>query len=393
MPPTPHIPISSCVPPFSLLAALAAKRKEVLAKLEDLTEKSKPFQELFSLPEVQEMAASVDGAQLREYLESNHGFNVESLDTLYDYAHLLYDIGMYDDAGQMLYQFSALVPDTSERAFSALWGRFACGILGQKWDDAVKDLERLKEFIDADSGNPTAALRQLQQRTWLIHWSLFVFFRMPNDNPETGLDALIELFLYDAPYANTIQTVCPHILRYLSTAVIVQSQTQKRKGVMKQLIKVIQQESYIYKDPITEFVECLYVNFDFDSAQKKLKECETVLLNDFFLAARRTDFIEHSRLFIFETYCRIHNTISINMLAEKLNMDVARAEEWIVNLIRHARLDAKIDSKAGTVLMTPKVPSIYHQVIERTKSLTFRSSALAEGIERAARPKPQKRFD
>ena len=71
--------------------------------------------------------------------------------------------------------------------------------------------------------------------------------RYPNTNAETGLDALIELFLYDPPYANTIQTVCPHILRYLSTAVIVQSQTQKRKGVMKQLIKVIQQESYIYK--------------------------------------------------------------------------------------------------------------------------------------------------
>ena len=31
------------------------------------------------------------------------------------------------------------------------------------------------------------------------------------------------------------------------------------------------QESYTYKDPITEFVECLYVNFDFDSAQKKLR--------------------------------------------------------------------------------------------------------------------------
>ena len=61
----------------------------------------------------------------------------------------------------------------------------------------MKDLVRLKEFIDADSNNPTAALRQLQQRTWLIHWSLFVFFRFPNENPETGLDALIELFLFD----------------------------------------------------------------------------------------------------------------------------------------------------------------------------------------------------
>ena len=37
------------------------------------------------------------------------------------------------------------------------------------------------------------------------------------------------------------------------------------------------QESYSYRDPITEFVECLYVNFDFDMAQQKLLECEKVL--------------------------------------------------------------------------------------------------------------------
>ena len=45
---------------------------------------------------------------------------------------------------------------------------------------------------------------------------------------------------------------------------------------MKDLVRVIQQESYTYRDPITEFLECLYVNFDFDGAQKKLVECETV---------------------------------------------------------------------------------------------------------------------
>lgn len=33
------------------------------------------------------------------------------------------------------------------------------------------------------------------------------------------------------------------------------------------------------------------------------------------------------------------------MLAEKLNMSPEEAERWIVNLIRNARLDAKIDSK------------------------------------------------
>lgn len=105
-------------------------------------------------------------------------------------------------------------------------------------------------------------------------------------------------------YLNAIQTMCPHILRYLTTAVITNKDVRKRRQVLKDLVKVIQQvrpvvvgrtippseaggfshvtnkclpqESYTYRDPITEFVECLYVNFDFDSAQKKLRECESV---------------------------------------------------------------------------------------------------------------------
>ena len=30
-----------------------------------------------------------------------------------------------------------------------------------------------------------------------------------------------------------------------------------------------------YRDPITEFLEALYINFDFDGAQTKLVECES----------------------------------------------------------------------------------------------------------------------
>ena len=43
----------------------------------------------------------------------------------------------------------------------------------------------------------------------------------------------------------------------------------------------------------------------------------------------------------------------ISMLADKLNMTPEEAERWIVNLIRNARLDAKIDSKlvSSTVLV------------------------------------------
>lgn len=40
-----------------------------------------------------------------------------------------------------------------------------------------------------------------------------------------------------------------------------------------------------------------------------------------------------------------------SMLAEKLNMTPEEAERWIVNLIRNARLDAKIDSKLVRVFL------------------------------------------
>lgn len=80
---------------------------------------------------------------------------------------------------------------------------------------------------------------------------------------------------------------------------------------LQDLVRVIQQESYTYKDPITEFLAHLYVDFDFDAAQEKLQQCAAVLENDFFLVACQTDFIENARLMIFELFCRIHQCISI----------------------------------------------------------------------------------
>jgi len=167
-------------------------------------------------------------------------------------------------------------------------------------------------------------------------------------------------------------------LRYLTTAVLC---NKKRRSVLKELIRVIQQESNTYRDPVTEFLECLYINFDFDTAQHKLRDCEKVLSNDFFLMSSLEEFLENARLFIFETYCRIHQVIDIGMLAQKLNLDTSAAEKWIVNMIRNARLDAKIDSAHNQVVMGTQHPSIYQQVIEKTKGLAFRTYMLSNGLE------------
>jgi translation initiation factor 3 subunit E len=298
-----------------------------------------------------------------ECAPENHG-TPAYVDALYRHAKVAFEIGHYSKAADLLGNFR-LQCTNADRAVSALWGKLAAEILLRRWPEALEDLGKLNDsIVDARS----TSLVQLQQRTWLVHWALFVLFNYPE-----GRDELVDL-LFNERNLQAIQINCPYILRYLTAAVM----TDRRRHVLlNQLVQVIQQEQSTYRDPLTEFVECLYINFDFEGAQQTLRKCEVVLENDFFLVSCHEDFIENARLFMFETYCRIHQCIDISMLAAKLNMEQDAAERWIVNLIRNARLDAKIDSKANHVIMGIRHPSVYQQVIEKTAGLSFRGHVLA----------------
>ncbi|KAG1712144.1 Eukaryotic translation initiation factor 3 subunit E [Nymphon striatum] len=357
-----HLKPDAEIPP-----TLVDRRREVVTQLKQLQEETDPIFKIFLDQEFSAMMTKqVSIRQLTDYLTKNHEFKIEMLDTWYTFAKFQYECGNYSGAAEYLSFHRVLVSPTDKNYLNGLWGKLASEILMQNWDHALEDLNRLKDYIENNSFG--SSLDSLQQRTWLIHWSLFVFF-----NHAKGRDHIIDMFLYQPRYLNAIQTICPHILRYLATAVIT---NKNKRSVLKDLIKVIQQESYTYRDPVTEFIECLYVNFDFDGAQQKLRDCETVLMNDFFLVACLDDFIENARLLIFETFCRIHQCISINMLSEKLNMAPKEAERWIVELIRNARLDAKIDSRLGHVVMGTQAISPYEQVIDKTRSLSVRSQML-----------------
>lgn len=49
-------------------------------------------------------------------------------------------------------------------------------------------------------------------------------------------------------YLNAIQTMCPHILRYLATAVIINRSRRNALNALKDLVKVIQQVSRKYSN-------------------------------------------------------------------------------------------------------------------------------------------------
>ncbi len=70
-------------------------------------------------------------------------------------------------------------------------------------------------------------------------------------------------------------------------------------------------EEYQYSDPVTNFLKELYVEFDFESAQKELGKAEKVVENDYFLQEFREEFLDNARYLISEAYCRIHQKIDI----------------------------------------------------------------------------------
>jgi len=273
-----------------------------------------------------------------------------------------------------------------------LWGKLSCEILLLNWEGAQEALTAVQLSIEQlCNTKQMAALEGLKQRTWLLHWSLFVFW---NNSGSKGLESMVELFFAEK-YLHAITTTAPHLLRYLTAAVLLckrrlaKSSTTgstafgrntgvEARRLMKDLIRVM--NNCDYTDPIVEFVDCLCVKFDFEGARLKLVECKAVLKGDFFLCEQTDLFMEEARVFVFENYCRIHRKIDLDVLGTKLAMDRESAERWIVDLIRNALLDAKIDSEEGCVVMGSEEPSVYEQVMEKTRDLNLRSLTLSQNL-------------
>jgi len=304
------------------------------------------------------------------YLQQQHGITPHHVDVLHRYAKFVYDCGQYQQASSLLVSARALSTDP-DKAFSAMWGKLASEILMQNWNQAVEDIQALRDAIEARPATPPLVL--LQQRCWLMHWALFIF-----GNHTNGRQVVADIMFHDR-YLNAVQTNAPHLLRYLAVAVVT---TPRLKGRLKELVRVIGVERMNYSDPITRFLEALYTDCNFEVAQELLKECSTLLDNDFFLSNSEQDFMTHARLYIFETYCRIHERIDLKMLAKKLGMEQIAAEKWIVKMVSDAQLNAKIDSQSGHVILGVQPPDVYQQVIEKTKGLSFRSYVLAQNIEK-----------
>ncbi|OEU13103.1 hypothetical protein FRACYDRAFT_172037 [Fragilariopsis cylindrus CCMP1102] len=349
------------------------QKKQVFKQLEELESGCKPLTDLCNNAEEKTKLIS-EGQWSIDALSQKEDMNItpEVLEIYRKTAKFQFDCGDYQTARDMLENYISLLakppaPTIDSNILQVLWGRLACEILVEGWEAASVALDAA-----------------LSERTWLLHWSLFVYW---NNSAKGGLEQLVELF-HTERYKQAITTNAPHLLRYLTAAVLLCKRRITKKAaagsnaearrLMKNLINVMQDCDH--SDPIVEFVNCLCVKFDFESAQTKLAECEKVLDADFFLCKQTGLFMEEARVFVFENYCRIHNKIDLEALGKKLAMNEDEAERWIVDLIRNADLDAKIDAAEGCVVMGGSVQSVYEQVMERTRDLNVRSAALTQNL-------------
>lgn len=354
-------------------------------EMEERTEKERNFvfselkrTELACGPLMELLKEDEDGDDSRpslslESLRSKKEVSPGNIEALFGRAKLVFDIGRYESAAKTLAIFRKL-SDDEDKKFWALWGKLAAEILMVNCEVAHEDLKELRQEIDRQvfAGH----LAQLQQRSWLVHWSLFIFF-----NLEGGLSAMME-FLLQEKLINTIQTQCPHILRYIACAVII---NKLRKNVLKDVVKILISEKDAYSDPITQFVTAVYSEFDFERAMELLPECNQVAATDFFLGDNMADqFTEGARLLIFETACRIHKCIDLEKIQKYLCLEEDEADATIVKLISESNINANVDSANRQLIVATQKRTAAQVVIDLSKSrnLENRSNQLIAQVKK-----------
>jgi translation initiation factor 3 subunit E len=355
---------------------MIARRQVVIDTLNTLKSSAAPLLKLIEGPPEQYKGKNINT------LEQEFGITKEILDSFFTFGKFQFECGNYDEATKLLTIYRE-IDLNGDHSFDALWGKLVSQILTSAISNSapgiqacVQDIVEIQRQLDLRDSDPLRQpkhLEQLQLRAWLLHWALFVVFKTQDRN------MVVDMYLNNKQNRNVVETLCPWLVRYVAVASI--TNKNRNRHVFKNLVSVIALEKYEYSDPITQFMEILISDFDFEKALELLTVCESVLAADYFLSGSiKNEFLESAKAMVFEAHCRTNLRIDLNMLCNKLDMAPEEAERWIVDLIRNARLDAKIDLESNCVIMGQSHQAVWQTIIDRTKDLGTRTFALGSGI-------------
>lgn len=246
---------------------------------------------------------------------------------------------------------------------SATWGLLAAALLDGETGVALAQARGLQGMIDKSTGS---TLMQLQQRSWLLHWSLFLAF-----SDEAGRSFFLDLCFHREgghgrdrergnEYMAALQNNCPWLARYLVVAVFTAPQ-KTRRSLLKPLVRAIALVAHEHRDPLTDFVTALHEEVDFAGAGEALRRCEPLLRADFFLSLNggtAGQFIENARVAVAETFCRVHARVSVSVVAETLGVEAGQASQLLDAALRQSKIDGEVDDEKGQVSVNVRYPTL-----------------------------------
>ncbi len=372
---------------------LAGRKAEVMSELKKLRPAVKP---LVIVLKNQDMVKKLK-EEKKFNLEglAKHSVTEDTLDAFFQVSRLYFDLGLYKNTTDSLSTYRQLAKLDSDKSFTALWGQLAAYILDKDTDQSLACVNVIREAIG--NRNFVKDVNQLEQKTWLVHWALFPFFRSPN------AAKLICEFFFTGGYLDIVAINCPWILRYISWAVIMDN-CQRH---LPTLVNVLKRDEAVYNDPLTGVLLSLFSKYDVESAQEKLRECEIAIRSDYFFFKVHGDvlegkgeelvksFLTSSRKMILQLYCVVNQKIDLKELSSTLGMELDATEKWMVALIQSSGTDlenAKIDSNKKHVLMGLEFPSVYDQIVEKINSLSHNTYSLVANMGRVLQKRNQKKY-
>ncbi|KAF7457865.1 putative eukaryotic translation initiation factor 3, subunit 6 [Cryptosporidium felis] len=351
-------------------------------------------------------------------------FPVNPVQMLVRLSRLYYFFGQYKESQNILDIILKVIPDCTNievpliMRIECYFGSIANGIVSNLsgYSNPIEPSLYLNYFqlVDDTLSREFHKIDPIQIylfKSWLIHWSLFPLFTqylressflskslsnlsVPNTmgNMQNGSNQnscstasninvniwgqFIDWFASEKNFY-LISTICPHLIRYLACFGIIM---RRNKDILENIVNVISLNINKYKDPFTELLFNLLVNFDFETSQKILLKCNSATENDFFLYPIQKFIEENARLLIFEIYCRIHKSIDLNIISKELAMTNIEAERWIVNLIRNVHLDGKLDYEHNRVEMIDRSSNPSQLIADKTRNIIFRSNLLIQNL-------------
>lgn len=255
---------------------------------------------------------------------------------------------------------------------AAYWGMLQCNILLKDWNIAWSNIIFINELLSS-KGDAFSPVNIHLNREWLMTAALFILSAHP-DGSSLGAE-----FFMQSSQLNTILCGCQYLFRYAISFVLM---SRKKKSFIKELFKFMQHESLkSLNDPIIKLFHTCLIAYNFEPARGILENWKQTIKLDYFLHSLESELLDGTRTIVFDTYCKLHKQIQIDSMVHRLYLDNGYSENesevWIVKAIQKSKIDAKIDSENGVILIQSKHPIPYHHVIEKTKSQNLRTQMMA----------------